>query len=296
MAPADDGAPAPARDERSADVTAEFGPLPLRVRRLRSQELSVPATPADRQNATIALEEKRRLVALRFLKYRPLAPDEPVVTLEHERSPLYPLALRADREAELPTATEIRLPAVLRRPPHVVPERPLQDLGLRPLPAILRPHRIPQVQVQVEVGAAPSRSFAAVPGPRVNKELPLKDEKVRVSRVPLRHREPVHLLPLVSILAREHDHRGIRAHPVAVRTPPKRQIKPPSERHKIRERIVLAIVIDLPDIANGHGGGVGEGDSPPEKEHGQGAGCQDSHTRSVISPAGRCPTVSFSAG
>ena len=105
------------------------------------------------------------------------------------------------------------------------------------------------MQVHFEVFGL-RRCVSAVPGSGVNKEPILEDEEVRISRIALGHAEPVHLLPLARILARQDDHRCVGTHPVAVRAIPKREVQRPLELRQVRERIVAAIVENLADVAD----------------------------------------------
>ena len=114
--------------------------------------------------------------------------------------------------------------------------------------------------VQFQVNVALRWAVAAVPSPGVNKEPILEDEEVRIPGISLWHTKRVHLLPLTGILARQDDYRRVGADPMSIRATPEREVEHTFEHSQIRERIVVAIVKYLSDVADVYLRGIGERD------------------------------------
>ena len=77
----------------------------------------------------------------------------------------------------------------------------------------------------------------------------LEDKEVWIPGISLWHTKLVPLLPLTAIIARQDDHRRVGADPMSIRATPEREVEHTFEHSQIRERIVVAVVIDLTDVA-----------------------------------------------
>lgn len=199
-------------------------------------------TAPDSQHPAVWLEEERCFVPRDLLKHGAFAPDQAIVAFEHQGFDLTAFSLGTDGKADLAPATQVGLAAKRPRAPDVVSEGPFKEDGAVPLDSILGPGRVAQMQVQVPI-LGRQCGWAAVPGSRVDKELVLEDQKMRIAGVPVRDAEPVNLLPLPPVVVAGQDQNGgRRMHRVSVRTTSKGQKQPAFESDQIGERVVLTVM------------------------------------------------------
>ena len=242
----------PLDQQGSSDRAAEVLALPSVVGRPRAKQLGVPAAAVTphRQDAAVALEEESCFVPCGFLEERPLLPNQTIVTFEHQGLNCLALSARADFETGLSPAAQVGLAFERSGAPDVVPESSLQQHGAVPCRAVIRPCGEAEVLVQVVVfGLKCAR--AALPGAGINKEAVPEDEKMRVPRVAVFHREAMDWLPVCSLIAAAQDDDGsCRVHHMAIRTAPKNKVELASKPAQISEGIVLAVVKHPSDRAD----------------------------------------------
>lgn len=215
----------PLHQQRPADEAIQRLAGPFGIRRLGAVQRRRAAVAVDGQHAAILLKQEGRFVAAALTEKRPLPPDQPVLALQHHRLDAAALPLRPGVEVRLPTPAKVG-PAVMGgSTPDVVPIRALQHDRPAPRRPILGHHRVAQVLVHVPL-LTRQLSLPTPPGAGVDKQAVLENKEMRIPRVPLRHREPMHLLPRRPlILAPQNNRRGRRIHIMPRRTTAKGQIQ-----------------------------------------------------------------------